>query len=320
MPTNIFSTYSTGENRVTASILAVLQSLSLERIERLLAALLEQSEFELVRFQNQPSRGGLSVPDAVISASCRVLVETKIKPGAVKDPQLREHLKRLDKASETTCVLLVLSPDDQQPKALESIGDDRLVWASFAALDQSIDELLTDAREVVSEREAFLLRELQTMLTREHLVASVNDVVVVPARHAWPEYQRHHAYICQPDRPFRPVTRIAFYTLGQVYPLVPRILETHDRVEFVRDEHKGQLGKLVNALLDDPGSKKAEGVSYKVMLLSAPDSAETLELEQPVYNDLKTETGRTTAFTQNQRYVSAKRLKEAKMTSQLTDK
>jgi hypothetical protein len=50
--TSIFSTYSTGENRVTASILAVLKSLSLNRIERLLGALLEQSAFELVRFQN----------------------------------------------------------------------------------------------------------------------------------------------------------------------------------------------------------------------------------------------------------------------------
>lgn len=56
MTTNIFSTYSTGENRVTASIIAVLQSLSLSRIETLLGALLEQSEFELVRFQNQPNQ------------------------------------------------------------------------------------------------------------------------------------------------------------------------------------------------------------------------------------------------------------------------
>ncbi len=45
---------------LTASLLAVLGSLSLGRIERLLAAMLEQSEFELVRFQNQPSKGGAS--------------------------------------------------------------------------------------------------------------------------------------------------------------------------------------------------------------------------------------------------------------------
>ena len=44
MPDSIFSTYRTGENRVTASILAVLRSLALQRTERLLGALMERSE------------------------------------------------------------------------------------------------------------------------------------------------------------------------------------------------------------------------------------------------------------------------------------
>ncbi len=59
---SIFSSYSTGENRVTASILAVLRSLSLDRMQRILGAFLEESEFELVRFSNQVSRGGSSSP------------------------------------------------------------------------------------------------------------------------------------------------------------------------------------------------------------------------------------------------------------------
>jgi len=58
---SLFSTYRTGENRVTASILAVFRSLTLGRSERLLGAIMEQSEFELVRFQNQPSRGAPGV-------------------------------------------------------------------------------------------------------------------------------------------------------------------------------------------------------------------------------------------------------------------
>ena len=36
MAINLFSTYKTGENRVTASILAVLRALSIGRVERLL--------------------------------------------------------------------------------------------------------------------------------------------------------------------------------------------------------------------------------------------------------------------------------------------
>jgi hypothetical protein len=61
---SIFSTYSTGENRVTASFLAVLRALSLDRMQRLLGNLMEQSDFELIRFENQPSKGAPGVPDA----------------------------------------------------------------------------------------------------------------------------------------------------------------------------------------------------------------------------------------------------------------
>lgn len=126
---SIFSTYSAGENRVTASIQAVLQSLSLGRIERLIGALLEQSEFSLVNFQNQVSKGAPGVPDAEISSSCRILIETKIKQGKAGEDQLRRHLKRLDRASEKELRLLVLTPDQVQPPVIDRINDDRIVWA-----------------------------------------------------------------------------------------------------------------------------------------------------------------------------------------------
>ena len=78
--------------------------------------------------------------------------------GAVADPKnvlatlmdLRRHdrtrgqLERFEGAAEATCLLLVLTPDNARPAALDSIGDDRLVWASFSALDQAIDEMLGD--------------------------------------------------------------------------------------------------------------------------------------------------------------------------------
>ena len=94
--TNIFSTYSTGENRVTASFLAVLRSLSLDRMQRLIGSLLEQSEFELIRFENQPSKGGTGVPDAIIQSSIRLLLETKTERNAVSLPQIKRHLERPD--------------------------------------------------------------------------------------------------------------------------------------------------------------------------------------------------------------------------------
>src|SRR5436189_5786962 len=146
MAINIFSTYSTGENRVTASILAVLQSLSLQRTERLLGALLEQADFQLVQFENQPAKGGTGVPDAIILSTIRLLIETKIARNAVDPKQLQQHLKRLDEAGERTKLLLVITPDEQRPHVIDQLNDERVTWSSFAALDQAINDLILDVQ------------------------------------------------------------------------------------------------------------------------------------------------------------------------------
>lgn len=315
MPDSIFSTYRAGENRVTASILAVLRSLALHRIERLLGALMERSEFELVSFDNQAAKGGMGVPDASITASCRLLVETKIERNAVRGDQIQRYLERLDTASEADKVLLVLTPDSRSPAALTEVKDPRVAWASFEALDQAIEELLTDPSEVISEREGFLLRELQAMLREEELVSLANDVVVVPARNAWPEYCEFHAYVCQPKRPFQRVRRMAFYTGGAIQTLVPTILETQDEVLFEPGINAGLLGTLVDRVL--AAGVREKGQLHKVMLLSPPDDSRTLKLEREIENDMTADSGRTTAFTQNQRYVAEKKLRKARTTSEL---
>lgn len=140
MGDSLFSTYTKGENRVTASILAVLRSLALGRIERLLSALLEQSAFELVRFQNQPARGASGIPDAEIVSHCRLLIETKVEHNAVR----LEPLHRLDHSTDTVQGLLALTPDEERPAVVDQIADPRLFRTSFAALDQAMEELLSD--------------------------------------------------------------------------------------------------------------------------------------------------------------------------------
>ena len=310
---SIFSTYSTGENRVTASLLAVLRSLSLGRIERLLGAILEQSEFELVRFQNQPSKGAAGVPDAIIHASLRMLVETKTERNGLNEPQLRRHLKRLDEAKEQSQFLLVLTPDDERPKIIDAIHDQRMAWTSFALFDQAIDEMLSDPHEVVSERESFLRRELQNFFEAENLLASPNDVVIVAARQAWPEYEVFHAYVCQPNRPFQQVSRMGFYCKNRIYSLVPKILDIIDDVEIATGKYDGELGKLVDYL--DKHSLRTDRDRYKVFLLSPPDSADTLKLSAPIPNNKRSKSDKPTAFTMGQRYVSTAQLLAAKMTS-----
>jgi hypothetical protein len=315
MGNNLFSTYKTGENRVTASIIAVLRSLSLGRIERLLGAMMEQSAFELVRFQNQPSRGAAGVPDAEIVSNCRILVETKIERDAVRADQLKRHLQRLDHSKEAGQCLLVVTPDDARPVVLNELTDQRLIWAPFAALDQAIDELLGDKTEVISEREAFLLRELQTMLWEEKLVGASRDTVVVAARNAWPEYHMHHAYICQPGRTFQPVQYMAFYAASQIYPVVARILEVKDNVTFEHGRYEGRIGQLVEHVLNQ--EQREEGAASKIFLLSPPEAAETIHLDGPVLNDIRSSSGRASAFTQGQRYVRLADLVKAKNTSEL---
>ncbi len=299
-------------------MVAVLSSLSLKRIERLLGSLFEQSELELVRFKNQPSTGSPGIPDAEIVASCRLLVETKIRPGSASRDQLKRHLNRLDASSEMTRLLLVLTPDRRAPDIISEINDERLVWTSFESLDQAIEELLGDPREVVSEREAFLLRELQAMLLEEGLVGSAKDVVVVPARYAWPFYQRYQAYVCQPRRPFQSVKYIAFYSGNQIHPVVPSVLETYDEVVFEEGRYTAELGSLIGRCLQEPMiARKEQGQTYKVMLLTAPDDPRTMQLSSPIVNDLRSDSGRTIAFTQNQRYVASESLLAASRTSEL---
>lgn len=314
---SIFSTYSTGENRVTASLLAVIKSLSFERMQRLLGALLEQSEFEIVRFENQVAKDGLGVPDAVIHANIRLLFETKLNTNDINKSQVERHLKRLDQATESTKLLLIITPDEVRPAALGPFADDRLVWTSFSRIDQAIDEILEDKYEVTSEREAFVLRELQNMLTAEGLLASDNDVVVVAARNAWPEYNNDQlgAYVCQPNRTFQRVSRIAFYSKGQIYPLVPKIVEVHNEVVFESGRYSGQLGKLVERLIRE--GRREEGELYKVLLLSAPDSPDTLRLPAPILNNSVAKSGKPIAYTMGQRYANSERLLHAKTTSDL---
>jgi len=152
-------------------------------------------------------------------------------------------------------------------------------------------------------------------LAEEGLLANANDVVVVAARNAWPEYNEYHAYVCQPNRPFQQVARLGFYSKGVIYSLVPQILASYDEVEMVRNADSGELNDLVNRVLD--AELRQEGKKYEVMLLSAPDSPDTLVLPQPIPNNKMSKTGKPTAFTMGQRYVSSAALLAAKTTSDL---
>ena len=111
----LFSTYRQGENRVTASMLAVFERIDLALVERLLGAASGESELQMVEFRNQDA-GDESVPDASISADFRYLFEVKTeRTSAVDETQLRNHLTSL--AGHGCERLFVLTPDVDEPRA-----------------------------------------------------------------------------------------------------------------------------------------------------------------------------------------------------------
>ena len=217
-----------------------------------------------------------TAPHLSAETCCRILIETKLAPKAVRLDQLRGHLRLLDQSPETYQRLVVLIPDETRPRAVETLADDRLCWTSFAALDQAIDELLADKMDVISERKAYLLRELQRMLTDEQLLGFTKDTVNVAARRAWADYHTVPAYICQADRSFQLVSYLGFYVDGQIPPVIPRILERHDHVRL-HDRHQGRLAAVIEALRGAERPRDAD--EYQVFILSAPDDPQTVRLD-----------------------------------------
>lgn len=327
MSNALFSTYRQGENRVTSTILAVLERLSFPIVEYILEALLQEPTVQLVSFQNQVTGPG-SVPDGRIYASFSYWLEVKTEINALRERQIHEHLKAVDdERSVNVQRLIVLTPDPVMPRLLERVDDKRIAWANFQQLVDAIEDVvqldetwLRADKPIPTERERELLRELVRFLLIENLVRlSKPQVLVVAARIAYDEYLRHGLYFCQPNRTFQPCTHMGFYAQGQIQPKVPKILASIESIQLDEEaierttelpEQERQRLKSAVALLRS-GHDERISESVKVLFLSAQDSPETLTLPQPIVNDLRTESGRTVAFVQGQRYVSFEAIQRA---------
>jgi hypothetical protein len=312
MPKNpLFSTYRAGENRVTASILAVFERIDFGLVERLLTAASGEASLPFVSFENQiATRDHAGVPDAGISANFRYLFEVKTTPYAIDDKQLERHLRRLDNSFDAER-LFVLTPDPEEPPAFERLRQPKLIWLNFQGLDQAIDEALHDESEMIAEQARFLLYELRALFEQERLLGQ-EDVVIVAARHAYPEYRDIGAYICQPGRSFRDgLKRMGFYYGGAIQPEIPAIRYRRDNVIFSSENtadlrHQGnamdaELATLIERLTAD--GLRTSGQPYQVFLLSPADDAETLHLAHPIRNTKVDRKGNPWAWTLGQGYA-----------------
>jgi hypothetical protein len=205
------------------------------------------------------------------------------------------------------------------------LNDPCLVWISFrACLRPSMS--FWSGRELVSEKEA-LLRELQALFEEDNLLGDPRQVVVVPARDAYPEYLEYGAYVCQPRRSFRPVERMAFYCRGQIEREIPLIRHVLDEVEFSRENADvlrtsgksaaRETAELIERLLE--AGPRQEGEFFKVFLLTGAGDPETVILERLIRNDATDASGRTIAWVRNQRYTSLAALRKVHRTSELSE-
>ena len=306
----LFSTYRMGENRVTSSMLAVFERVDLSLLETMLAAAAGESSLQMISFTNQPPGKGHSIPDARISARFAYWFEVKTVRNALDIQQLTEHLTNL--ASDGTDErLFVITPDPKQPDVIGALQDPRVVWFNFRSLYDAVDDSLSDPAGAVSEQARFLLRELQALLIDDGLVDN-DDVVIVAARYAYPEYLKRSVYICQSERTFRDgLTHLGFYADSVIQPHVPRIRFREDRVTFSHEaaaahkkgsDNQQLIGQVIETFLAE--GTREENKEYQVFLLSPPDDPDTARLAQPIVNDTVAQSGRPWAWTLGQRYVS----------------
>ena len=318
MTTPLFSTYRQGENRVTATFLAVLQRLSQPNVDRILRTLLGEDTFSLVSFQNQ-IRAKESVPDAVIRGTT-IWVETKTERDAVHSSQIRNHLKSVSEDQK----LLVLTPDEARPPVLDDSEDfnNRTAWSNFNTLQEVISTILDDEEEPPTERESYLLKELVSMLRYDGLLGKPANVAVVAATSAWSMYKKFPVYRCSPTLPLRSrIDYMAFYERGKIKPVVPKVralvdslnLTQRESVDSIENTETRKLAEhLHERIRDDTHWRRQFDGDFKVAFLSETKSDETICLNNEIENNKTSESGKTVAFTYGKpRYFALESLKDA---------
>jgi hypothetical protein len=329
MHSGLFSAYRQGENRVTSSVLAVFERLDVGLLRRILATASGNPEMALLTFTNQVrGEGGGSVPDGAITANVGYYFEVKTDREAVREAQLREHVRHLDGRFRDER-LFVLTPDRTEPPAVRRLGDPRLTWFAFRELGDAIDDVLADRYVEVPELQRYLLRELLALFDRDGLLSAVDTVIVPVNAQSLALYRRRGVYLCQPGRSIsEQVHYVGFYADGEIKPEIARILHRRDEVVFetdlavrATDSCLGQSDPIYEMVLELlKHGEIAEDTVLQMFILSKSADALTLRLPEPVVGDATSPTGRHVAWTRNQRYVYSDDLRTAPRTTTELDR
>ena len=330
---SIFSTYHKSENRVTSTILAVLERLSNPTLLAFFQGI-EENDVKTIIFENQYKKGN-SVADARIFAAFEYIIETKIERNTVDCKQLQRHLRNSKHAK-----LIVLTPDDKCPRCIENMikkhHSQKIIWCSF----DDVYEILHTLKEQVTiiPSEVFLLSELQAFFAEEGLLnAGISAehekyALIVPARLAWPFYNKYGIYRCQEDRYFTPTKYMGFYADQKIQQIFPEIIGYVDSLRLCDDKalaeaevkscmgtRKESIARLQEFKKDYPNEDNLNNIPCKYVVLAKKDDAKrVVSISAPIINDKKTSDGKNFGFVLKQVYVAIDELKVKAKTSELS--
>lgn len=328
MANSIFSTYSTPENRVTSTILAVFEKINSTTVTRILQVLMEDSTIELIEYENQVKASD-SVPDGRIKGLFDYVIETKVVADSIKKKQIENHCKSLKYDFSR---LLILTPDFGYPSILNEIDgkySEKIIWGNFDKIIEGIDSVLQESI-LLLDREKFLLLELKEFITNERLTAEdySKKSVIVPAGKAWDFYQTYTIYRCQPNRTFKPTTYMGFYADRQIKEYFPKILGYVDSLNIQEDDLTTISIKTVNGTSEQTVRNRLVELKnrlqadewngyYKYIVLTDINDSATLKNTNPIDNDKTSYSDKGTAFVQKQTYLNIDDIKGKKYTSEL---
>jgi len=141
-------------------------------------------------------------------------------------------------------------------------------------------------------------------MTLRNSLGQVVETVIVPARHAWPEYEKYSAYICQPSRHFVPVQYIGFYYGGHIQPIIAKVKTDHPNVTLVPDLNEDVIKRLIEQIIQDRAEGRRRGQVNDIYRLSSLDDRETITLPRAIPSDKRSSSGRATAFIRKNSYFS----------------
>ncbi len=159
--------------------------------------------------------------------------------------------------------------------------------------------------------------------------ASSRVLVVAAGRAAWEVYKKYGVYTCQTHREFRPSGYVAFYADGKIQPKVAKInlevepiesiiVARQSEIYFLEGDQKKFAEELHKKIHLGGDLQHFEfSTPHKVVFLSGPDDSETIDLGEPIDNDMIDKNGKRMAYTQGWRYATLESLLKARTTSEL---